>query len=241
MGESRARFLEALEVVRRALRDEEFSFDGEYYHVPKMSIRPRPRSGAALLDRMYCAWGSPETVPMAAKAGLAPLFIPQKSWEEIAAEVVQFNAVRAEQGWAPQQPTVVCWVYCAESDDEAWDMARQYMGNYTDSAYRHYEIYDAEHFEKAGNYQFYADAARLRAKVSADVALEAFARVQVWGTPERCIESLRNIQRTTGASEFVGVFNYGDLPVDQAERSMRLFAEKVLPVMQKEEATALVG
>ena len=58
----------------------------------------------------------------------------------------------------------------------------------------------------------------------------------MWGTPEQCIESLRNIQRTTEAAEFVGVFNYGDLPVDLAERSMRLFSEQVLPVMQKEEA-----
>ena len=41
MGESRARFLEALEVVRRALRDEQFSFNGEYYQVPSMSLRPR--------------------------------------------------------------------------------------------------------------------------------------------------------------------------------------------------------
>ena len=66
--------------------------------------------------------------------------------------------------------------------------------------------------------------------------VEGHAGAEVWGTPERCIESLRNIQRTTGAAEFVGVFNYGDLPVDLAEQSMRLFADKVLPVMQKEEA-----
>jgi len=241
MGESRARFLEALEILRRALRDETFSFDGEYYQVPQMSIRPRPRSGAALLDRMYCAWGSPETVPLAANAGLAPLFIPQKSWEEIAAEVVLFNSVRADNGWEPQQPTIVCWVYCAETDEQAWDVARQYMGNYVNSAYRHYEIFDAEHFEKAGGYDFYAQVARQRASVSDDVALDAFAGVQVWGTPERCIEALRNIQRTTGAAEFVGVFNYGDLPVDLAEKSMRLFAEQVLPVMQREEATVVVA
>src|SRR5204862_7181945 len=86
MGESRGRFLEALEVLRRALRDESFSFDGEYYTIPQMSIRPRPRSGAALLERMYCAWGSPETVPMAANAGLGALFIPPQSWEEDAQE-----------------------------------------------------------------------------------------------------------------------------------------------------------
>ena len=84
-------------------------------------------------------------------------------------------------GWEPQQPTIVCWVYCAETDEAAWDVAREYMGNYVNSAYRHYEIFDAEHFEKAGGYDFYAKMARQRAQVSDDVALNACAGVQVCG------------------------------------------------------------
>ena len=32
-----------------------------------------------------------------------------------------------------------------------------------------------------------------------------------------------------GADEFVAVFSYGSMPVEKAEASMRLFAEKVLP------------
>ena len=58
----------------------------------------------------------------------------------------------------------------------------------------------------------------------------------MWGTPEQCIEKLRSIRATTDAAEFVGVFTYGDLPVDLAEALMRLFAEEVLPVMQQDEA-----
>ena len=63
----------------------------------------------------------------------------------------------------------------------------------------------------------------------------------MWGTPEQCIEKLRTIRATTDAAEFVGVFTYGDLPLEQAEASMRLFASEVLPVLQAEEsASALV-
>ena len=101
MGESRDRFLESLEIVRAALTSERFSFDGKFHKIGPTCLRPRPRS-TDLLERMYCAWGSPGTIPIAANTGLAPLFIPQKSWEEIGQEVVQFNQIRAQRGWTAQ-------------------------------------------------------------------------------------------------------------------------------------------
>ena len=237
MGESRDRFLESLEVVRTALSNQEFSFEGRFHQIPSMSIRPQPRS-SDLASRMYCAWGSPETIPIAAQAGLGALFVPQKGWEEIGEEVVTFNHLREEQGLAAQQPIVVCWVYCSADPDEAWETARQYMTNYNDSALRHYEFHDADHFKEAGSYDYYAKMADARKRVGEEKVVEVFARNQVWGTPEQCIEKLRNIRATTDAAEFVGVFTYGDLPSELAERSMRLFAQEVLPVIHADEDVA---
>jgi len=235
MGESRDRFLESLEIVRAALTSERFSFDGKFHKIGPTCLRPRPRS-TDLLERKYCAWGSPGTIPIAANAGLAPLFIPQKSWEEIGQEVVQFNQIRAQRGWPAQKPIVVCWVYCSESESEAWESARGFMGNYNDSAVRHYEFDDPDHFDKTRGYEHYATLSRVRLQVSEETQTELFARGQVWGTPSRCLERLREIQRTTGAAELVGVFKYGGMPVEQAERSLRLFAKSVLPEIQKESA-----
>jgi alkanesulfonate monooxygenase SsuD/methylene tetrahydromethanopterin reductase-like flavin-dependent oxidoreductase (luciferase family) len=241
MGESRDRFLESLEVVRAALSNQEFSFDGEFHKIPSMSIRPQPRS-KDLAERMYCAWGSPETIPIAAEAGLGALFVPQKGWEEIGQEVVTYNDLRTQRGLDTQQPIVVCWVYCSPDADEAWETARTYMTNYNDSALRHYEFHDADHFKQAGGYDYYAKMADARKRVGEERVVEVFARNQVWGTPEQCIEKLRTIRATTDAAEFVGVFTYGDLPVELAERSMRLFAEEVLPVIHaEEEAPALTA
>ena len=232
MGESRQRFLESLEIVRQALTEEQFSFDGEYYKIPPVSIRPRPRS-TDLLERMYCAWGSPETIEIAARARLGPLFIPQKSWEEIGAEVVQFNAIRAEMGLPPQEPVVVCWAYCADSEQEARETTLQYMENYGTSAALHYEFYDPEHFERVGGYDHYAKVAREQSQRSAG-SIAGFSETQVWGTPEMCLEKLRNIKQVANAGEFVGCFLFGGLPVDLAEQSMRRFADKVLPVVQSD-------
>ena len=230
MGESRARFLEALEIVRRALREERFSFEGEHFRIPPLSIRPRPRS-ADLLERMYCAWGSPETVEIAARAELGPLFIPQKSWEEIAGEMRMFNGYREEMGLPPHRPIVVCWAYCGESEQEARETTEEYMENYGRSAFLHYGFHDAKHFEEAGGYDHYAKAARQLSDRSAGT-VTGFSHTQVWGTPETCLEKLHNIRQTVGAGEFVGCFLFGALPPEKAERSMRLFADKVLPTVQ---------
>ena len=104
---------------------------------------------------------------------------------------------------------------------------------------RHYEFHDADHFREAGGYDYYAKMAEGRKRVGEEKIVELFARTQVWGTPEQCIEKLREIRATTDAAEFVGVFTYGDMPVELAEASMRLFAEEVLPVVHADEDAAV--
>src|SRR6266481_4881057 len=44
MEESRERFVEAAEVVHKALANERFAHNGKYFQIPEMSIRPRPYS-----------------------------------------------------------------------------------------------------------------------------------------------------------------------------------------------------
>ena len=68
LGESRGRFMESLEIVRKALTQEWFSHEGEFYTIPETTIRPRPRT-PDLVDRMKVAWVSPETLGIAANAG----------------------------------------------------------------------------------------------------------------------------------------------------------------------------
>ena len=58
MEEARARFVEAAQLVTKALRDEVFEWDGEFYKIPRMSIRPRPMSNPD--RRFYASSVSPE-------------------------------------------------------------------------------------------------------------------------------------------------------------------------------------
>ena len=235
IGESRARFLEALEVVRKALTSERFSHHGEFYQIPETTVRPRPRS-SDLLDRMYCAWGSPETLPIAAEAGLNTLVIPQAGWEIYADQMRRFNGIRAEHGWDPVQPIVVCWVFCDEDGDEARKLAVHYITEYYETVTWHYRFHELDDpsykfYKKLGAaIQQFAETAKL--KTPEEYLGKAFDWVHdsvVCGTPDQCLAKLAEVQKMTGASEIVCVFKYGGMTADIATKSLRLFAEKALP------------
>jgi alkanesulfonate monooxygenase SsuD/methylene tetrahydromethanopterin reductase-like flavin-dependent oxidoreductase (luciferase family) len=236
MEESRELFMEALDVVRMALTRERFSFEGKHFSICETSVRPRPLS-TDLVDRMYCSWGSPQTLPIAANAGLGMLFIPMKPWEAYAKDMRDFNAIREANGWEPMQPIVVCWTYCSEDEVEAQATAWTYMGQYWDSAAQHYGFASPDAFLNVRGYEHYQHLAEQHAAPTGD-ANAGFAETQVYGTPDQCIEKLRYIQALTDASEFIGVFRYGGLPIDKAEASMRLFARDVLPALHALDATA---
>ncbi len=233
MDESRERFKESLDVLRDALTQEWVSYDGTYHQIPRTSVRPRPRPGSKLAENLYIAWGSPQSMPVAAHENCKPLFIPQREWEQHRRELAEYNRIRVEEhDWAPEQATAVCWVYCAESDAEAQEGAMRYLAEYGDSALRHYQFL-GEHLQGLRGYEYYAEMAKTALSTPPDGAQRnVYFENNVWGSPRRCIEKLEQINEMMGIDEFVAVFSYGSMPAEQAERSMRLFAEQVLPVAQ---------
>ena len=230
MGESRARFLEGLAILRGALTRERFSFEGEHYSVAETSLRPRPRS-ADLIERFMIAGNSAETIEIAGREGLGLLLLNHKPWEEYGDEVGRYNDARSQHGRPPAQPTVVVNAVCAETEDEAWDGLLRYFGEMKDGTNRHYEWDEPTHFLEATGYEHYAQAAERRLGSTPEELARESALTQVWGTPQQCLEKLRFIQRMTNAREFVIVFKYGTMPYAVAERSMRLFAEGALPAL----------
>jgi len=236
MDESRDRFAESLVVLRKALTQEWFSHDGTFYQIPETTIRPRPRNPQALLDGMRVAWTSPQTLPITANSGLGMLMTNQKSWEEYRQDVRDFNAVRAEKGWAPTQPTVVIHVACFDTEAEAWDVIRRHTIEAQDSILRHYGWKEAERFRQTKGYEQYAKFSDLANAKSIEELGEHSARPQAWGTPDQVLEKLRHVQQMTSAEELILNFRFGGMPVETAERSMRLFATEVLERLHKLEA-----
>ena len=175
------------------------------------------------------------SMPVAAHENCKPLFIPQRLWDQHKQELGEYNRIRVEEhGWKPERPTVVCWVYCAETDAEAEEGARQYLTEYGDSALRHYQFL-GDHLQGLKGYEYYAQMAKMMPTASAEGSDTASIYLQnnIWGSPKTCLEKLERINTMMGADEFVAVFSYGSMSVETAEANMRLFAQKVLPVAQK--------
>jgi alkanesulfonate monooxygenase SsuD/methylene tetrahydromethanopterin reductase-like flavin-dependent oxidoreductase (luciferase family) len=228
MGESRGRFLECLEILRKALRNEWFSHEGDFYTIPETTIRPRPRNAQRLIDSMKVAWVSPDTLPIAANAGLGMLMTNQKSWDEYGEDVRGFNAIRAEHDWEPLQPTVVTDVACFDTEAEAWETIAKHTTEARQSVERHYRFSESERFAKTEGYKFYENFRKALDKKTPRELGEFSARPQAWGTPDQVFEKLKSVQRKTGANELIMNFRQGGMPAVTAERSMQLFAREVL-------------
>ncbi|AEA23610.1 Luciferase-like, subgroup [Pseudonocardia dioxanivorans CB1190] len=227
MGDARGRYNETLEVINLALTQEFFSFQGEHFTIPETSVRPRFRNPERLRAGMKSGWASPPSLPLAANAGLGMLLTNQKSWEGYRKDVATFNGIRRENGWEPEQPTVVVRAACAEDSAEAWSLMATYALEGQASSSNHYQLDDTERLRNTKGYEQYAAVGALT--FTDEQILEAAAKPQAWGTPDEVYERLLHIQAMTGASEFVLNFRFGTMPVEAAERSMRLFAQEVLP------------
>ena len=67
------------------------------------------------------------------------------------------------------------------------------------------------------------------AEEAREFMMEQHSRVHLWGTPDQVFEQIANRMTGLGASEFCGVFKFGDMSLEVAQDSMRLFAAEVLP------------
>jgi alkanesulfonate monooxygenase SsuD/methylene tetrahydromethanopterin reductase-like flavin-dependent oxidoreductase (luciferase family) len=226
---SRERMDEALEIVRLALTQEWFSFEGKVFQIPRTTIRPQPVT-KDLTKNILLAWASQETLEWAANTGGGQLFSNVASWDMVAPASEAFNAIRARHGWHQVPPFCLGGIYCAGTKAEA-EEARQYRRDIAESTIWHYGILRQPSLRK-----------RLEGKQGAELDAEMerifddTAHAAVAGTPDECIEQLLSLQKRLGMGYLLGHFNFGRLPVEMAEKSMRLFAKEVLPVLHSIEA-----
>ena len=168
---------------------------------------------------------------IAGELGLGLLMIPQKAWDVLAKELEVYRAAyRSRQPGEAPPPRFLGLVFCDEDGDRAEALARQYMGSYWQTVIEHYDLF-GEHLSRTKGYEYYAD----KYEAGADETTELFLSLQVYGTPKQCRERVLDSAQRIGADGFMGVFSYGGISPEEAERSLRLFAREVLPEIKSAE------
>jgi hypothetical protein len=100
----------------------------------------------------------------------------------------------------------------------------------------HYEL-QSDHLKQAKGYESYGDSVELLRAIGLEKLCDMYLGVNVWGTPDDIVERLRARRDVIGDHDLTCCFRYAGLPYDEAEASMRLFAEEVLPVVTVETGT----
>jgi alkanesulfonate monooxygenase SsuD/methylene tetrahydromethanopterin reductase-like flavin-dependent oxidoreductase (luciferase family) len=237
MEEARPRFAESAQLITKALQDEVFEWDGEFYKIPKMSIRPRPISHPE--RRFYASSVSPESAEIMAKLGFGMMVIMQNEWSKAAADIQSFRDIAISVGHTPRPPVILTNVSVAESRDEAHDRAMQYLGAKWDSIDSHYNFSDG-HLANVKGYESYGKMAKTYSKLKDEEARQKmtdfYVKIQIVGTPNDCIEQVRELRTLTGTDHIVSDFSYGGMPHEDGELNMRLFATQVMPTLQRDAA-----
>lgn len=231
IGESHKYFYDVVRAIKAADGAEQFSFDGEVYRIPQTTIRPQARHKGELTRDIKVAFTTRASARLAAENGLGQMFVAGEDLPVMTERVRDFNTIRAELGLPPDQPTTLLWMYCAETEAEA-EEGWQYFNNQQLAAKHHYFEWKNPGFEGINGYEEYLQ--RQNADTGATEAAAALRRAtQPIGTPERIIETVKTLQRALSLEKIVFHVFYGGMPREKAERSLRLFAKKVLPVLQE--------
>jgi alkanesulfonate monooxygenase SsuD/methylene tetrahydromethanopterin reductase-like flavin-dependent oxidoreductase (luciferase family) len=230
--DSREYFVEAAQMILQGLERGVCEFSGRLVQQEHREIRPRPFK--SFRGRTYAAAVSPESSLIMARLGVGILIIPQKPWEMVIAELGAYRSVYRETNGVDAPPPIVAgWVFCDESAARAEEMARRYIGEYWRSVVRHYELV-GDHLTTMRGYEAYKTMQERASRPGGvDELVDFFLGLQVWGTPDQCIEKIVDVQRRTGGEAFVGVFSYAGMPYDMAEANLRLFASEVMPLLKR--------
>jgi alkanesulfonate monooxygenase SsuD/methylene tetrahydromethanopterin reductase-like flavin-dependent oxidoreductase (luciferase family) len=214
VDEGRPRFVEALEVVLKAWTEEQLCYEGQYYQTQGVRVVPKPYQQPH--PPVYIAANSPDTFPLVGALGhnilVTPLIITS---EGVRNGLELYRQKLSEHDHDPAQvkiiPTLVAYV--AEDRKKAHAGLEPTANNYLNII-------------RMGRSRGSARAASLTYE-------EIFNEYAIAGDPQECIERLAAFQEMFQCQGFMFWFNIGGLlPHEEVARSMRLFAEKVMPHFQ---------
>ena len=225
IDETRAIFDEALDVVLRAWSGEEFEYQGRHFRLPAVRIWPAPvrPPGALLLHTVNSA----ESMARAITRGLPALMArPLSPFAEQVEEFARYRAALAAAGLDPApflaRTTVLKYAFLAPTRVEArtlaraaleWDLAilQHLTTPATTEMPRGYELYE----RRGGRLPEYAYEDWLE-------------NVLLFDDPDGCVEKVARLQ-AAGVERLLLWMGPGGVPHDLLARSMRLFAEQVMP------------
>lgn len=224
-AESRERFAEVLEILKRAWTQERFSFDGEFYHFHDVHLVPKPFQ--APYPELRIAVNSPDTFVQTGAAGY-PIFVATRLGD--LTELVPNLRLYREAWQAAGHPGrgrvyLRVPVYVAETEAAAYAEPREsvmffyrYLGE---------RIEQSATLEGARPIENRAERGARLQSINYDEAVRSKIIV---GTPQMVADRLATLTEELGLDGILAEMNCGmQIPHAQVTNSLRMLCEQVIP------------
>jgi alkanesulfonate monooxygenase SsuD/methylene tetrahydromethanopterin reductase-like flavin-dependent oxidoreductase (luciferase family) len=226
MEESRARFAETVEAVRRLWTEENVVWDGEFHRFGPVTMLPRPFQ-APHPPIFVASATSPESCAASGSAGYHLQVVPSVT----SRETLQDNISRYRAAWNdaghPDQPRIQIkyTAYLSENREEALAAGEMYERNYIEKMAGAIASWASTRSDQYPGYENFVD------KVGAyDFAASLRDNKVLAGTPDDVTEQIATIAEWFGDDLCVSMqFNPGAMPIAQSRKAMHLFGEHVMP------------
>jgi alkanesulfonate monooxygenase SsuD/methylene tetrahydromethanopterin reductase-like flavin-dependent oxidoreductase (luciferase family) len=235
MDESRARYESGIEAIIRLWTEDDVVHRDAFHAFGPLSLMPKPVQQPHP-PVFVAAIGTPQSFDWAGEQGHNLMIVPYIS----RFEDVQANLQRYRDRFAASHPTTTprrtqmsFHVHVAETDSQAQAEARPHLDQYLE-VFK--ESAAAWRGRASSNYAGYSAVLDELERMSFDRALHE-TRLFV-GSPETVAQQIRHILDLFGDVEPSLQILYGNMPYETAERSVRLFAEAVMPRFQTAAARA---
>jgi natural product biosynthesis luciferase-like monooxygenase protein len=227
MSESRERFDENLAIIRALWTGENVSYRGRWTTVEDHTLGPRPVQQPCP-PIFIAAVRTADTYRWAGANGFslltAPFFFPDHREQQALLDIYRAELRASGHDPASREVMAVYHMYCGETDADVAAHADAALGRY--QAFTKATDLSRQAYRDPVAYKDWKGFFENRESITLE---QMKATRAVIGRPEECIEKVAMLSERFGITQIAFEVNYGALPHAEVMRSLRRFADRVMP------------
>ena len=234
--DSRERFEESLDVIKKAWGPTAFSHEGTYYHIPETNVVPKPLQKPHPPIRV--AANSPDTAVFAGKSHY-PVFVASvinplpRMFEQVATYRAAWQQAPAGVSGAPEpNVSTMFFFHPGESLEQVRQDIEPSLKNYFRSVSGMVQAGVKSEGSQASDesYRYLNEVQKMVDTITFDKINESMA---IFGSSQECIDKAKMLHKELGMKELICWFNPGGLvPHEKVQKAMSRFAAEIMPELR---------